>query len=136
MYCLFVYLVMYLIKTIYHKYIFCFTTESEVVPSQSFITSKKSSPKKNQKLTPKKKRSPKTKRLQKKKTPLKKQQSFKNKQPQEKNKKNHKSETESEDESEADLEEAWKQKNRSANSQSILEPIERNLRSRTKKQTV
>lgn len=61
------------------------------------------------------------------------------KQPQAKKTQKHavEAETESEgEESEADLEEAWKNKNRTANSQSILEPMERNLRSRTKKQTV
>lgn len=101
----------------YHTFLFYYITESDMVRSQVFATSSKSS-QKGQK-SPKKKQSPKKKR-----SPWKHKQKRNSK-----TKNQRKSETESEEE---DLEEAFKRKNRSANSQSILEPVKRELRPRKK----
>lgn len=86
------------------NFILCLITESN--ESQVYAAKKELSPKKKQ--SPKKNHSPKKK------------QSAKKKQ----------SPTKREASEEKELEEVWKQKNRSANSQSILEPEKRKLRTR------
>lgn len=93
-----------------------------MVPNQPFDTKKK----------------PKSSAKNKQQQPTKKQKEATKKKLQASKRAKHAAETGSE-ESESfssDCEEAWRGKNRSANSQSILEPVERNLRSRTKKHTV